>query len=152
MRSVLLSVFIFITCSVYAITGKVIKIADGDTFTLLVGTGQVRVRLAGIDCPEKKQPYGQVARQFTSDAIFGKTITVDEQSKDRYGRTIGIVHMPNGCILNEELLHAGLAWHYKQYSRNKQWAWYEQCARCARVGLWSEPNAIAPWEFRKRRR
>src|SRR3954466_7515540 len=92
--------------------GKVVSIADGDTFTMLVdGNRQVKIRLHGIDCPEKKQDFGQVAKKFTSDMIFGKIVSVDEMDIDRYGRTIGMVHLSNGRILNEMLLQAGLAWH-----------------------------------------
>lgn len=130
------------------ICGKVVGVADGDTFTLLTKENkQIKIRLHGIDCPEKKQDYGQVAKQFTSDAIYGKEVCVDETDIDRYGRTIGIVHY-EGKILNEELLKAGLAWHYKKYDSSPKLAAMEETAHKQKKGLWSMASAIAPWEFR----
>ncbi|HSC52516.1 MAG TPA: thermonuclease family protein [Phnomibacter sp.] len=130
--------------------GKVVAIADGDTFTLLIsGNKQVKIRLHGIDCPEKKQAYGMVARQCLSDSIFGKTIEVKVFNKDRYGRSIGMVYTPKGTNMNESLLKAGLAWHFKKYDKNPNWAVLEDKARKAKRGLWADAHAIAPWEWRK---
>ena len=135
------------------ITGKVVAVADGDTFTLLVnGSRQQKIRLHGIDCPEKKQDFGQVAKDFTSKQVFGKTITVKPTDIDRYGRTIAIVLLPDQISLNELLLKNGLAWHYVQYDKNQQWNKLEQIARKNKVGLWQQPNAVAPWTFRHTKR
>lgn len=129
--------------------GKVVAVADGDTFTLLTDDKkQVKVRLHGIDCPEKKQAFGERAKQFTSSLVFQKKVTVKVKSKDRYKRTVGIVYVDGKC-LNEELLKNGYAWHYRQYDKNPEWKRMETEARAAKLGLWQDKNPQAPWEFRK---
>lgn len=131
------------------ITGKVIGIADGDTFTLLTKDNkQVKIRLHGIDCPEKKQDYGTVAKQFVSDLIFGKVLTVQQTDIDRYGRIIAIVPI-NGTTLNEMLLRNGLAWHYCKYDKNDYWHTLQDSAKMAKAGAWVKPDIIEPWIFRK---
>jgi micrococcal nuclease len=138
---------------VATITGRVVAVADGDTFTLLVnGNRQQKIRLHGVDCPEKKQDFGQVAKDFTSKQVFGKTVTVRPTDTDRYGRTIAIVLLADQISLNELLLKKGLAWHYTQYDKNPQWKSLEQIARKKKVGLWQQPNAVAPWSFRHDKR
>ena len=132
------------------LTGKVVAVSDGDTFTLLIeGNRQIKVRLHGIDCPEKSQDFGSRAKQFTSDAIFSSVIKVKVKTTDRYGRTIGIAMQSNGVVLNEALLSAGLAWHYKQYDNSQEYAALEEQARLNQLGLWSMPNPVAPWDFRR---
>ncbi|WP_165764602.1 thermonuclease family protein [Flavobacterium cyanobacteriorum] len=134
-------------------TGKVIGIKDGDTFEVLYDGQPERVRLAEIDCPEKSQPFGKNARQYASDLCFGKTVTVTSDGKrDRYGRVVGIVTTENGTNVNEQLIKAGLAWHYKDYSDSRELALLEQHARTERVGLWADKNPVAPWEWRKNKR
>lgn len=128
--------------------GKVVSIADGDTFTMLVNDKQIRIRLHGIDCPEKGQDFGNVAREFLSDFVFGKVVTVEEMDIDRYGRTIGMVTV-DGVNVNEKLLEAGLAWHYKNYDKNPAWAKLEEQAKKDNKGLWAHPNPIPPWDYRK---
>lgn len=135
------------------ISGKVVRIADGDTFTLLNEENkQVRVRLYGIDCPENKQDFSQVAKKFTSDKIFEKVVKVEVQNMDHYGRIVGIVILPDRKILNEELLKAGLAWHYKYYDKTEKFAKLERIAKQGKVGLWRHKNPIPPWDFRKIKR
>lgn len=132
------------------LTGKVVSVADGDTFTLLTnGNKEQKVRLHGIDCPEKKQDFGQVAKTFTSNHIFGKTITVKATDVDRYGRTIAIVLLPDQISLNELLLKNGLAWHYLTYDKNPHWTRLENAARKNKLGLWQHSMPVAPWNFRK---
>ncbi len=132
--------------------GKVVSIADGDTFTLLTAENkQVKVRLHGIDAPEKKQPFGQRAKQHLSKLVFGKQVKLSALKKDRYGRTLGIVYDESGGNVNESMLRAGMAWHFKRYDKNITWARLEREARNNRVGLWSQPGAIAPWKWRKQR-
>jgi len=104
---------------------------------------------ATIDCPEKSQPYGQKAKQFTADMVAGKTVKVWETDTDRYGRIVGFVFVGDKN-LNKELLSAGLAWHYKKYSRDPELAKLEFEARSAKIGLWSEVSPVVPWEWRKR--
>lgn len=133
-------------------TGKVVGVKDGDTIEMLVRGRQLVVRLEGIDCPEKGQPFGNKAKQFTSYLVMGKEVRVEISSYDRFKRAIGFVYFPGGRMLNEELLRAGMAWHFKKYNRNPQWDRLEKQARKSKTGLWSEPNAIPPWEFRKNNR
>jgi micrococcal nuclease len=146
--------FLFLTnislCQI-VVTGKVVRIADGDTITLLdENNKQVKIRLYGIDCPEKHQDFGSVAKQFTADKCFNKHIKVDIKYTDRYKRKVGTVILPNGKNLNKELLKAGLAWHYVMFDTSRELSMIERRARLKRKGLWSMKNPIAPWVFRKR--
>ncbi|MFC1876501.1 thermonuclease family protein [Thermodesulfobacteriota bacterium] len=129
--------------------GKVVSVTDGDTIKVLQNGIQVKIRLASIDCPEKGQPYGQAARKFTAKLVAGKVAEVWPTDTDRYGRTVAFVFV-GSTDLNKELLKAGLAWHYKRYSRDPELAKLEFEAREQKVGLWKEPGAIAPWEWRKK--
>lgn len=131
------------------LSGRVVAIADGDTFTLLTTQNQqVKIRLHGIDCPEKKQPYFKNAKAYTSSLVFGKQVSVLVKNKDRYGRTIGVVLLADKRNVNELLLQAGWAWHFKKYDQDARWAAMEQLARRQRKGLWADPNPIAPWAWR----
>lgn len=142
----------FIACC-QILSGKVVRVADGDTVTLLDSTNtQIRIRLYGIDCPESKQDFGQVAKRFASDLCFGQPIKVEVRDIDRYGRTVGIIWVQDTLNVNLELLKAGLAWHYKQYDKTPEYAKAEENAREKKLGLWKQPNAIAPWEFRRLRK
>lgn len=130
--------------------GRVVSVADGDTITVLRGREQVRVRLYGIDCPESEQPFGRRARQRTAELVFGRTVTVRAQGRDRYGRLLGWVELPGGGTLNELLVAEGLAWHYRRYApREARLAQLEQEARAARRGLWQDPHPVPPWEWRR---
>lgn len=136
-----------------ASSGKVVSIADGDTFTLLTsGNNQIRIRLHGIDCPEKGQDFGTAARQQLSSLIFGKQVRIEKKDTDRYGRTIAIVYTNGGQSVNEQMLQAGLAWHYRQYDKNPDWERLEKEARRNRRGLWSQRDPTPPWLFRKEQR
>ena len=131
-------------------SGRVVGVHDGDTISVLVGRRPVKVRLEGIDCPELSQPYGQVAKLFTSDHVFGKPVAVEQTTIDRYGRSVGRVFV-NGEDLSHAILAAGLAWHYTQYSSDGMLDAAEQSARAARRGLWSQPRPMPPWVFRRPR-
>jgi micrococcal nuclease len=134
-------------------TGKVTAIKDGDTFEVLYDGQPERVRLAEIDCPESAQPYGKKAKQFASDLCFGKIVTVASGSKrDRYGRVVGTVTTQDGINVNEALVKAGYAWHYKDYSNNAQIGVYEEEARQKSLGLWADSKPTPPWEWRKNKR
>ena len=145
-------VLILVVCITHAnfaqLTGKVISIADGDTFTMMVNNESIRVRLHGIDCPEKGQDFSKSAKEFLSHRIATKTVSVKKMDTDRYGRIIGIVTIDT-INLNESLLKRGLAWHYKQYDENPVWAKFEEQARKQKIGLWSLAFPLPPWEFRK---
>jgi endonuclease YncB( thermonuclease family) len=132
------------------ISGKVIGIQDGDSITLLTDTKtEIKVRLEGIDCPEKKQDFGTVAKQFTSDLVFSQNVTLQKTGQDRYGRTLGYIFLQDGTNLNEELLKAGLAWHFIKYNKSPRLSQLESDARLSRIGLWQLSTAIPPWDFRK---
>ncbi|MFL9843795.1 thermonuclease family protein [Flavobacterium rhizosphaerae] len=131
-------------------TGKVTAVKDGDTFEVLYDGQPERVRLAEIDCPEKKQAYGMKAKQYASDLCFGKIVTVESGGKrDRYGRVVGTVITQEGINVNEEMIKAGYAWHYKDYSNNAQLGVYEEQARQQHLGLWAAKRPQAPWEYRR---
>ncbi|MGH2362606.1 MAG: thermonuclease family protein [bacterium] len=132
-------------------TGKVVGISDGDTITVLhQGVGE-RVRLSGIDCPEKRQPFGNRAKQLTSALAFGESVTIVGGSRDRYGRTIGEVILPDGRHLTHALVEAGMFWWYRQYApADAVLAQLEREARAEKRGLWAEPHPIPPWEWRKK--
>lgn len=131
-------------------SGHVVRLADGDTFTLLVaGNKQLKVRLYGIDAPERAQDFGNVSRSKMQELTKGHTISIEVKDTDRYGRTVGIAHRDDGLNLNEEMLRSGLAWHYKAFDKNKKWDQLEQEARKKKLGLWSRPNPTPPWQWRK---
>lgn len=133
--------------------GEVVRIADGDTFTLLMaGNMQVKVRLHGIDCPERAQPYGTAARKALGDMLEEHRVRIEEQDRDRYGRSVAIAYTDDGLNINETLLKNGFAWHYTDYDKNPEWDKLEASARNQRLGLWQEPNPTPPWEFRKVKR
>jgi len=137
----------------YDLSGKVIRIADGDTFTLLTeNKEQVKVRMHGIDSPEKGQDYGQVARQHLSDLIFNKSVFIKQMDKDRYGRIVALVFNEKKQSINEAMLQAGLAWHYKEYDDDPDWDRLEESARKTKTGLWAHAHPIPPWQWRKEKR
>jgi micrococcal nuclease len=130
---------------------KVIHITDGDTITVLNDANEkIKIRLNGIDCPEKAQAYGKKAKQFTKDLVAGKTVTIQAHNKDRYGRTIGDVILDDGRNLSQELVKAGYAWWYFKYSDDEQLGVLEVQAKIAKVGLWADKNPVPPWIFRHR--
>ena len=145
----ILLVFPLTLVSQSTLTGKVVGIMDGDTFKMLTADSTlVKVRLANIDCPEKKQPYSAKAKEFTSTAVFGKTVTINILKKDRYQRYISNVIYNDSLSLCHELVKQGLAWHFVKYSKDKSLQQLEDRARAKRVGLWQDANPIAPWEWR----
>ncbi len=129
-------------------TGRVVGISDGDTITVLHNGRGERIRLHGIDCPEKRQAFGKRAKQFTSTLVFGNSVTVQVVDRDRYGRTVGVVLLPDGRSLNHELVRAGFAWMYRRYTNDQSLSDLEEEARVARRGLWADPHAVPPWEWR----
>lgn len=137
------------------ITGKVVGVSDGDTITILdtVKKSTTRIRLYGIDCPEKKQAFGMKAKKYATDIASGKTVEVTILDTDRYGRSVGIVQVKgNVAPLNELLIRNGYAWLYTRYCKDKvceKWRDLEAAARRGKVGLWSDANPTPPWEFRR---
>lgn len=149
MASLLL--LIMLTSGADAYKAQVIGVMDGDTIKVLKGRKQIRVRLYGIDSPERQQDFGSKARRFTSEMVFRKTVEVRPVEKDRYGRTVARVYV-DGEYLNQLIVARGFAWHYKAYSAgDRVLEQAERHARSARNGLWSHPDPVAPWDFRRRK-
>jgi endonuclease YncB( thermonuclease family) len=131
--------------------GRVVGVPDGDTLTVLRARRPERVRLQGVDAPEKRQAFGERARRFTADLAFDRTVTVRTTGRDRNGRLLGEVVLPDGRSLNQELVRAGYAWWFRKYSRDERLARLEDDARTGRRGLWADQAPEAPWDFRGRR-
>lgn len=133
------------------ITGQVVAIADGDTLTLLTpAKQQIKIRLAEIDTPESRQPYGQKAKQALADLTFRKQVNANVESVDRYGRSIARISV-NGVDVNRALVESGAAWVYRAYNRDKSLLQAEAEAREAKRGLWALPESerVAPWDWRR---
>ncbi len=139
-------------CHAAVIIGEVVSIADGDTITVLQDRKQYKVRLAEIDAPEKKQPYGQKSKQALSDWVFGKYVNVEQVDTDRYGRIVGKVYV-GGIYVNAEMVRNGHAWVYPKYAKDENLYQLEKLAREQRLGLWAlqEDQRVPPWEWRKRK-
>ena len=143
----LLGVFLWQTLNAETLSGKVIHVADGDTITILDSANQqLKIRLGGIDGPEKAQAYGQRSKEHLSGLVQGQQVIVETSKKDNNGRHVGHVLL-NGQDVNLEQLRAGLAWYYREYDREltpdlqKNYALAEAEAKDARVGLWSDAQA-----------
>jgi len=138
----------------WTFSAKVVGIADGDTITVLRDKEQVRIRLYGIDCPERYQAFSNKAKQFTSKMVFGKVVEVEPVDTDTYGRTVALVTVFKRLV-NEELVSAGFAWVYTHYCTQpicERWKVLENEAREDKRGLWTDPNPIPPWECRRQER
>ena len=145
--------------------GKVVRVLDGDTVEVLTDEMEtIRIQLNGIDCPEEHQPFGDNAREYISRTIYEKTVRYVKQDVDQYGRTIADVYLPADVayagqnpagvnlpdmFINRELVRRGLAWHYKQYSDDERLADDERQARTEKLGLWSDPLSVPPWDWRQ---
>lgn len=131
--------------------GKVIAIKDGDTIVILTDKVQTTVRLEHIDCPEKKQAFGNASKKYISSLCFGKNVKIiGNGKKDRNGRLIGVI-MLDTININQTMVKAGMAWHFKKYSKDKTYEQLEATARKSKVGLWKDANPIAPWDFRAKK-
>lgn len=139
-----------------ALQGQIIRVSDGDSVTLLSESGTLRVRLAGIDAPESRMPYGREAKAHLAAMVLGKEVQAIVHKKDRYGRTIATL-MLNTKDVNLAMLQAGMAWHYQQYVREQTkdqasaYSQSEQLAQTAGRGLWSQADAVPPWAWRQAR-
>ena len=146
---------IFLSHYIYAedFIGKVVGITDGDTVTVLTYDKQTKIRLAEIDTPEKNQPYGKKAKKALSDFIFGRTVRIEVQTIDRYGRTVGKIYLDN-LNINKEMVKAGHAWVYRRYAKDETLFKLEKHAKQNMLGLWALPEEqrIAPWEWRRGKR
>jgi len=136
---------------------KVVGITDGDTFTGLTDDKQqMKIRIYGIDAPEKNQAFGTRSKQYLSNLIFGKQICIKFQLTKRgkpkrsWDRYVALVYTSDGKDVSAEMLKAGMAWHFKKYDSTPEYAKCEADARNAQLGLWIDKNPIAPWNFRRK--
>lgn len=136
--------------------GRVVGVADGDTITVLgESRTRYRIRLGGVDAPEKSQDFGRKSKQSLSDMVYGKQVGVLWDKKDGYGRILGKVIMPWGDV-NLAQIRAGMAWHYKRYASDQPvadrllYAEEETNAKRLRKGLWADTNPTPPWDWRRR--
>ncbi len=141
--------------SAQTLVGKVIHVADGDTITVLDNrNNQYKIRLSGIDAPEKKQAFGNVSKQSLDDLVYGKEVVVDYNKQDRYGRTVGKVFISDKDV-NLEQVKRGLAWFYKKYQNEMTledrllYLHAQELSERAKLGLWKDREPISPWDFRK---
>jgi endonuclease YncB( thermonuclease family) len=132
------------------ISGCVVKIIDGDTYDLLLNDSTtIRVRMDGIDAPEKGMPFYKKAKQYLGTLCKDQIVKIHKDKLDHYGRAVSFSYLKDGRELSREILKAGFAWHYKQYNSNLELATLEDEARQAKRGLWQDKNPMAPWENRK---
>jgi endonuclease YncB( thermonuclease family) len=135
------------------LTGRVVAVHDGDTLTVQNGPSLYKVRLSDVDAPEMGQVFGRQARQFTEQMVLGHQVWVNISMIDRHGRRVGEVIVEDGWVLNEELVHAGLAWYYRVHPvRNDRLQRLEHYAFQNKLGLWVEQEPLPPWEFRRESR
>lgn len=146
------------SASADVISGRVVGVADGDTITVLDRSNtQHKIRLNGIDAPEKNQAFGNVSKRSLSDMVFNQQVDVDWLKEDRYGRKVGKVLLNNEDV-NLEQIKRGMAWYFKKYKGDLvqedriTYVQAEQKAEANRVGLWVDPNPIPPWDFRKQKK
>lgn len=155
MKKIITLLFLLLSISTLfsqtTLTAKVVGIKDGDTVVVLDSlNNQTTLRLAEVDCPEKSQPFGTKAKQFTSDQIYLKTIKYVVTDTDRYGRSIAMIYYDeDNKYLSAEIIKAGMGWHYKRYSTSKELALLEYNAKKNKKGLWIDDNPINPSEWRK---
>lgn len=157
MKKWILTILIFYASITNAATlvGQVVGVTDGDTITVLdAGHTQYKIRLAGIDAPEKKQAFGQVSKKSLSDLVYEKVVSVEYSKQDRYGRIVGKV-LVNGLDANLEQVKRGMAWFYKKYENEQplqdrlDYFHAQDLAEMEKVGLWADNGPVAPWDFRK---
>jgi endonuclease YncB( thermonuclease family) len=129
-------------------TAHVVSIHDGDTLTVVDFTNtQHRLRLQGIDAPERGQPFGTRARDRLAKLTMGKVVTVQDDGRDKYGRTLGRVEA-EGQDVNWQMVEDGMAWHYVRFNNDARLAAAERAARAAKRGLWADNAPVPPWEWR----
>jgi endonuclease YncB( thermonuclease family) len=157
MVATILSVLFAAQVHAEMLSGRVVGVADGDTVTVLDASRQQhKIRLMGIDAPEKKQAFGNKSKQALSDLVFNKQVSVEFSKTDRYGRTIGKI-LVDGLDANLEQVKKGMAWHYKQYQKEQSsvdraaYAEAEELAKAEKLGLWFDPSPTPPWDFRHNR-
>lgn len=132
------------------VIGKVISIVDGDTYDVLIQDNKtIRVRMEGIDAPEKGMPFYQKSKKYLSDLCFGKQIKFKVTGVDNHERILAYSFLEDGKELSQEMIKDGLAWHFKKYNSDQELSEFEIEARNLRKGLWIDENPMSPWENRK---
>lgn len=158
MKKIILALLLFhVTISnASTLVGEVVGVTDGDTITVLDASHtQYKIRLAGIDAPEKKQAFGSASKKSLSDLVYGKVVSVNWEKLDRYGRTVGKV-LVNGTDANLIQVKNGYAWFYKKYQNELalqdrlDYLHAQEAAEVAHAGLWSEEQPTPPWDFRRK--
>ena len=128
---------------------KVIKVLDGDTYDILLpDTTQARIRMLGIDAPEKAQDFSKKSTQYLKSLIAGQYVTLTDIDMEQYGRYLAFTHLSDGREAGEEMLKAGYAWHFKKYNQDKKLAALEDSAKANQVGLWGDKHPVEPWIWR----
>ena len=131
-------------------SGKVVGVSDGDSIKVMHNGKAEKVRLNGIDCPEKGQAFGKRVKQVTSSLAFGRDVRVHTKTMDRYGRTVAEVTLPGGMSLNRELVKQGWCWWFRKYAPHDTiLSSLEASARKQSLGIWVDARPVPPWEFRK---
>lgn len=137
------------------LTGRVVAVSDGDTITVLTpAKKEHKIRLLGIDAPEKMQPFGRKSKFSLSDLVLLKEVTVQTNQRDQYGHDLGKVTL-DGRDINLVQIERGMAWWYTQYQWDqtpedrKLYADAQAAAKAKKVGLWADKQAESPWEFRR---
>lgn len=135
--------------SVKPSSGKVIGIVDGDTYDiLLTGNKTVRIRMEGIDAPEKGMPYYRKAKNYLSDLCFGKNVRLEIHTTDDHDRKVAFSYLDDGTELSHEMIKAGLAWHFKKYNNDSDLSELEIKAKESKIGLWVDESPMPPWDNR----
>jgi len=144
-----------VAADLQTLSGQVVRIVDGDTIVLEADGARHRVRLAGIDAPERNQPWGDAATRELRRQVAGQQLVVEWSKRDRWKRLIGIIRL-DGEDVNLHLVERGLAWHYKRYADEQSpddrsaYSAAQEAAKRAKRGLWSDPAPVPPWDWRKR--
>lgn len=149
MKKILFLLFIFpLLTSAHTLKGKIVRVSDGDTVVLLDSNNkQHKIRLDGIDAPEKGQAYGNKSKEYLSSLIAGKTVIVEYEKKDMYKRILGTIYY-KGKNINEEMVRSGYAWIY-YYNKSKHMQELQDEARENKLGLWNDKDPINPYYYRK---
>lgn len=145
-----LLILLFVPSLCHCWPAQIVSVSDGDTLTVLHDGRQEKIRLYGVDSPEKDQEYGQKAKEIAKILTTGRNVDVTTMAKDHYGRTVGLVSV-DGQSLNEMLIQNGFAWVYRQYCKERfcsAWLGLEERARQQKKGLWAGSNIVPPWEWR----
>lgn len=158
MKCLLFFSFVLLGChfkstdtAVPLVTGKVIKIVDGDTYDILLDDSTTkRIRMDGIDAPERGMPFYKVSKDYLGSLCFGKMVRIEQTDIDQYGRTVAKTYIPGTSELGLQMIEAGFAWHFKRYSSNRILADAETVARDSKAGLWSDAMPVAPWDWRRK--